>query len=530
MIAGYVAGHHLPNLPVWILMMVATFALVFSFCLLNNPTKAQLHRYWSLPFLLGVFAASLLYYQQSRKFPELWETLPAREANLTIKVKRLYASNDTSLVKGIAEIIETEDHLNPLLGFPIYFSIHSDGHDIQRGQRLRSNGVLNHLPSKESLTIFEAYLAGQSVSLTLTRAQLREAPQNGNAFEVLISKLRRQAIATLGYKMEEYPEELSIYRGMMLGIKGELSYENKQLFLKTGTLHLFAISGLHVGIIAVTWAGIFFVLIITIQVSVALGLLLVYLYVEVTGASPSAVRAFAMTAFFWLGKSVVRQMPPFQALMASAVVVLLISPSQLFSAGFQLSYTVVTGILAWGIPLFQTLRERRYARITQKEQHLSLLSKIVNKTWEVFVGTFCISLSATLASAPLSILYFELLAPFAIALNMMLVPSASLVIVSGLFSLISGFLHIPALAAFFNHGPLVLILITENLLELAVRMPAAFVPLAWVWDGMGFLTVFLFLSSLLAGHALKFPKTWLFCFPVVFTLGMIFLNSLIRML
>jgi predicted membrane metal-binding protein len=155
---------------------------------------------------------------------------------------------------------------------------------------------------------------------------------------------------------------------------------------------------------------------------------------------------------------------------------------------------------------------------------------MANKTWEGIVGTFCISLSATLASAPLSILYFGLLAPFAIALNMVLVPAASLVIISGLFSLISGFLHIPALAAFLNHGPLVLILITENLLEMAVRMPVVFVPLAWVWDGMGFLTVFLFLGSLLAGHALKLPKVWLFCFPVVLTLGMIFLNSLIRML
>lgn len=213
MIAGYVAGHHLPNFPVWILVMVATFVLIFSIGLLSVSAKVQLHRYWSLPFLLGVFSASLLYYQQSRKFPEIWEILPAREANLTIKVKRLYASNNTSLVKGIAEIIETEDHLNPLLGFPIYFSIQSDGHSIERGKRLQSNGILNYLPAKDSLTIFETYLVGQSVSLTLTRAQLREAPQQGNAFELLIGKLRRKAIDTLAYQMVEYPEELSIYRG-----------------------------------------------------------------------------------------------------------------------------------------------------------------------------------------------------------------------------------------------------------------------------------------------------------------------------
>ena len=170
MIGGYVAGHHLPDLTVLTTWLVALVALSGALCIILKSANSLHKAYWSIFFLLGVFIASLLYYQQSRSFPELWETLPPREANLTLKVKRLYASTITTQVKGIAEIVETEDHLKPLVSFPIYFSIDTDEHQIDRGEILATKGLLNYLSAKESHTIFEQYLAGQSVSLTLTRA------------------------------------------------------------------------------------------------------------------------------------------------------------------------------------------------------------------------------------------------------------------------------------------------------------------------------------------------------------------------
>jgi competence protein ComEC len=222
-------------------------------------------------------------------------------------------------------------------------------------------------------------------------------------------------------------------------------------------------------------------------------------------------------------------MPPFQALVASAVVVLLLAPAQLFSAGFQLSYTVVTGILVWGIPLYQALREKWHAGIVQKYQYLGTVTKLSTKLFEALAGTLCVSLSATLASAPLSILYFGVLAPMAILLNMILIPLASLVIVSGLFSLLVGFLlQLTFVSSFFNHGPLLLITFTHTILNWTVTLPAAFYPMAWVTKSLGFLTVFLFLGSLLTTRSLKLGKPALFGFPVVITVGMIFLNLLLN--
>ncbi|MDA0347967.1 MAG: ComEC/Rec2 family competence protein [Verrucomicrobia bacterium] len=527
MIGGYTMGHFLPPLPVLPTLLLAFICLAIAFWVSRKRANLGRQDYWAYFMILGVSVASLLYYQQNRQFPELWNHLPPREAFLELKVKQLYASNDPEIISGLATVIKTEAHLNPLLNYPIYFSANGEDHQIDRGDSLQLRGVLNYLPSKEDHSLFEQYLIGQSISLTLTRAYLTETPEKGNLFEQLIGSLRSKAINTLQIDLSDYPEELSIYRGMLLGIKGELSAENKEIFLKTGTLHLFAISGLHIGIIAITVASIFLVLRVPRRISVILGIGLVYLYVEITGASPSAVRAFAMTAFFWIGKSLIRQMPPFQALVASAVAVLIVSPTQLFSAGFQLSYTVVSGILLWGIPLYQSLRESWHARIPQKQVELSKGRAFLNKSLEIIGGTFCISLSATLASAPLSILYFGILAPFAVFLNMVLIPMASLVIIAGLFSIIGSLFFLPTVSGFLNHGPLLLIQIMDGLLGNASRLPNTFVNTTWATNSLGIATVILFLGSLLFVHSSSWRKRWKFAFPIVITVGMILVNSLI---
>jgi competence protein ComEC len=528
MIGGYTMGHFLPNQPVPQLIMVAFICLATALWTSRKGARVREQKLWPYFMILGISVASLLYYQQNRKFPKLWEELPSREAFLDLKIKRIFASSDSDKIGGLATVTNTEAHLKPLLNYPIYFSINSEDYEIDRGNILKARGVLNYLPSQEGHTLFEQYLIEQSISLTLTRAYLTEAPQKGNLFEQIIGSLRRKALHALAIQLDEYPEELSIYRGMLLGIKGEMSSENKEIFLKTGTLHFFAISGLHVGIIAITVASIFLVLRIPRHISVVLGICLVYVYVEITGASPSAVRAFAMTTFFWVGKSLIRQMPPFQALVASAVSVLIVSPTQLFSAGFQLSYTVVSGILLWGIPLYQSIRGYWYASIPQKEANLSKGRKLLNKTMELTTGTFCVSLSATLASAPLSILYFGILAPLAVFLNMIIIPMASLVIIAGLFSLIGSSLFLPAVSGFLNHGPLLLIQIMGGLLGNASLLPNSFVNTSWLVDWLGIATSVLFIGNLLTGHYQKWRNRWKFTFPVVIIVGMILLNYLIK--
>ncbi len=528
MIAGYTLGHHLPGIAPLIAATTGIAALLVAARFLrSHPQSKAWSMIWPITFILGILLVSLAYYQKVYHTPEAWTQLPRREAFLNLKVKRIFSGTDPNQVNGIGEITGTQPHLSSLVGHKLYFSIYHEGQFVYRGSRLKASGVLRYLPSGELSSPFEKYLLKQNIPIIFRRAKLLEPPAEGTLKQRIIAHLRSRCIDLLGRGIEIYPESLAVFRAMMLGMKGELNTEDKQLFLKTGTLHLFAISGLHVGIVALCIAGILNLLRIPGRVTVAVGLFLVYLYVEITGASPSAVRAFAMTAFFWAGHSFARQMPPFQALTASAVLVLLVQPSQLFSSGFQLSYSVVSGILLWGMPLHQVIRDRLQSALSWKYRYQTKGQRRFFKCLEVILGTLSISLSAFLASAPLSILYFGIFSPPAVLLNMLLVPAASLVIISGLLSLIVGLPGLEAFSAFFNHGPLAIILLTEKILQGLVRIPGMFYEIRWNYDWLGLLTLFIFLGSIMAGHALRLSKPKLLALPVAFMAILLFINGII---
>ena len=67
--------------------------------------------------------------------------------------------------------------------------------------------------------------------------------------------------------------------------------------MHSGTMHLFAISGLHIGVIAVGLQAVLALLRLPRWVQFVLGVAALWLFVDITGASPSAVRAFVMVIF-----------------------------------------------------------------------------------------------------------------------------------------------------------------------------------------------------------------------------------------
>jgi len=236
-------------------------------------------------------------------------------------------------------------------------------------------------------------------------------------------------------------------------------------------MHFFAISGLHIGVIATVIAQFLILVRIPRKVSPFIGLPLLYLYVEITGASPSAVRAFLMALFFWTSFAFVRQRSPLAALAASAVFVLIFQPAQLWSIGFQLSYTVVLSILLFGLPLYETASEKlapfRYLPKVNwaPSQHLYAWIQ------DALLLLFAISFSAWLASAPLSAAFFGYLSPGAILLNMLLVNLAAVAISTGVVSLSLALVGLDSFAGFINHAAWISIQMMDTLVIGSTNIP-----------------------------------------------------------
>ena len=122
-------------------------------------------------------------------------------------------------------------------------------------------------------------------------------------------------------------------------------------FRRTGTLHVLALSGLHVGIIyGLVLAALSFLRARAARIGIACAVVVVYQVFA--GFMPSLSRATLMILAAALASALDRDREPLNLLALSGIVVLAVDPFQAFSVSFQLSYLALAGILAIG-PLVQ---------------------------------------------------------------------------------------------------------------------------------------------------------------------------------
>ena len=150
-------------------------------------------------------------------------------------------------------------------------------------------------------------------------------------------------------------EAIAIIKAMTLGQRSDTPDYLQDKFRYSGTLHVFAVSGLHVGIVAaITWFGISALVGIFgmhRNVAVLSVIIAVIAYAIITGLRPSAFRAAVMTVIFFGGMLFGREPKMFNSTAAAALVILLYETNQLFRPGFQLSFCVLISILAFANPI-----------------------------------------------------------------------------------------------------------------------------------------------------------------------------------
>ncbi|MFP4351932.1 MAG: ComEC/Rec2 family competence protein [Puniceicoccaceae bacterium] len=294
-------------------------------------------------------------------------------------------------------------------------------------------GFLEYLRRRDARGVIEAVVPPRTVGVA-------------DSGEAVFAILLERAKGALAAGAAEGDPVVPVYQAIVLGQRQGLEQAQKAVFRETGTAHLFAISGLHVGLVGGFLLGVFRLLRMSEPVRVALSLAVLLFYVVLTGSAPSAVRAFLMIAFLLGAKAFQRGYRPESALAASALFVLLFDPEQIFSLGFQLSYTVVLSILVFGVPAAREMIRITNPRYWLPGQTGSRFYRV--RQW--FFGSLAISVSAFLASGPMMIAHFGILPLSAIFLNLLLVPPATLVLVLGFLSLFAGLLGLPFVCELFN--------------------------------------------------------------------------------
>lgn len=302
----------------------------------------------------------------------------------------------------------------------------------------------------------------------------------------------------------EDQSEAGALAAMILGDRDLLTDSQKSSYLRTGTMHLFAVSGLH---IAAFGAALFYgLLILPVRASIrqVIAMLILGYYVWTIGMPASAVRAFLMIAFFWFGKVVLRKPNPVAATINSAFCILLVEPQQLFSLGFQLSYSVVLSILLLGVPLAQELhaRIRLFPFLIPQDVrwHHRLRQEVVRRGLQAL----CISFSATIASMPLILDRFGVYTPGAILLNVALIPLAGLVVINGVLVLATGLAGLTPVSSFLAYGAWLTIAVMEWLIDQSAQLPGIWLQRSWntTWPAELLTAGYVFALILFSGRRL----------------------------
>lgn len=232
------------------------------------------------------------------------------------------------------------------------------------------------------------------------------------------SKLKHH-IVTILRESKLSQNAFSICSALIVGYDDEIDSEVINSFSHSGTLHMLSVSGLHTGVIYSILLFLFsmidknnrFKLTKTFVIIICL-----FLFVLITGLSPSVLRASVMFSLIIIGKTFYRESNSYNTLFLSAFILLFINPYLIYDIGFLLSYTAVFGI----IYLYPKLNN-----------FILLDNRILKWMW----NGASVSIAATIFTLPITLYYFHQFPIWFILSNLIIIPI-------GLFNMFGGIILI----------------------------------------------------------------------------------------
>ncbi|MCK5739290.1 ComEC family competence protein, partial [bacterium] len=257
------------------------------------------------------------------------------------------------------------------------------------------------------------------------------------------------------------PLQAALVQAMLLGERNEIPRELTSNLAKTGTSHILAVSGLHTGLILIIIITVLRLLHVPARFRNPLTITALAFFCFLTGLNPPVVRASLMASFWLIGRQSQRFCDPMNIIATAATLILLIKPLLLFTAGFQLSFGAVIGII-----LIRPVILKRLKSIPQlkKMYHTPVLHWVI----ELVIVTF----SAQVAMMPLLIFHFSSLPLLGVIANLVAIPLLGLILPLGIVALLVSIIS-PFLAQFFVETNSILISVLTFTVKNLAQLPGS---------------------------------------------------------
>ncbi len=250
---------------------------------------------------------------------------------------------------------------------------------------------------------YQKYLALKQVYYTVyakDSACEKTGANRGNWFFRMSYKAKERLVSLIYSSLPE--TEAKILDGLMLGNQRAIPDDTYDKFKITGTVHILAVSGMNVGLIAFFVFLLLKLLKVNRKICALITIILITGFMIITGAGASIIRATIMSYFILFGIIIERDVDVYSSLSAAALLILLFNPSDLFDAGFQMSFLATAGIvyfMEWANTFFPKMPEWiRLTLVTTLSAQIFLTPVMIN----TFHQLSLISVLANMVIVPLS--------------------------------------------------------------------------------------------------------------------------------
>ncbi len=291
-----------------------------------------------------------------------------------------------------------------------------------RGDEIAFSGKIRSISNFGNPGAFDyrRYMAFKEIRATSSVREDRITLEKGGQGPGAVARFRRKVVLMID---ESRGSDIAkgVLKALVVGERGGIGSDTRRDFNRAGVGHLLAISGLHMGVVAA--AAFFLARLLCSRIDFFLwrgwrdkgaalfAVVPVLGYGILSGMSPSTQRAAVMVIVFLGARFLQRETEPVNTLSAAALIILAVSPGSLFSISFQLSFTAVLGIILV------------MGKVTVRGK--GIRGRLLAASARFII----VSLSAIIATTPLSLRYFNQASLVGLFANILLVPLVGSVVV-----------------------------------------------------------------------------------------------------
>ncbi len=494
---SYYLKFNLSFLPEWLFISILIALVVFIFVLYPKSIKSELYffPYIMLILFFGIFSFQYRFYKSD---PD----------NVSLKIKGQLSN---SVVKGtITEQPDiNEERIRLLIGVSWLNDSPADGNllvtvyknkfkedelkNLRYGDIVEVKGKAGELPNERNPGEFDygKYLKMHGIEAVFTSYGFENISLSGhndpNIFQsYVIIPVKEYSIKTIDELIGG--QEGEYLKGLLLGEKSNISKDMKQNFINAGVAHIIAVSGLNVAYVILILWGILIFIPIKYAYKVLITIACLLFYMDLTGNTPSIVRAVIMASIFLIAQLAERKPNSYNIISFAALVILVIDPRQLFDAGFILSFSALLSIIIiypvfekWlnSITWYKALDSKKYS------------AKAFKGTVSLFTGT----LAAQLGTLPITAIMFKKVSIVSLAANLFAIPLSNISLAIGFIMVLVSPISVWVASVFASVNSALLYL-QISLIEICAKWDYSFVETYFV-DSVLFIFYYIILVLIL---------------------------------